>query len=184
MEDGSRELIKDEVSEGGKEIANNTLGLVPFFKTSSIQIKFEFIYLLSFVIISCILLFTVQVGVVTFIDYTTKVYLYSVIGGALGGWAYSVKWFYRVIGRGKDNQLRWTWETNKFYWRISVPILSGISSLALFTLAVSNILPFIKIEEFTGSSSFGFSFLVGYFTDVIFSKLATWIEKSWSPQEK
>lgn len=169
----------DKETKQAEELDNEFL--VPFFKTASAQIKFESIYILFFVIACSLALLVIQIGVLS-IDHSTKVYLFSVIGGSLGGWAYMVKWFYRAIGRGKDRHLRWVWESTKLYWRVFVPILSGISSLALFTLAVSGTLPFIFIKQFNAASSFGFSFLSGYFIDVIFSKLATWIEKSWIPE--
>jgi len=106
----------------------------------------------------------------------SKWYLYAGLGGLLGGWAYDVKWFYRAIGRGKNNQHPWKYEENKFYWRIFVPFLSAVTGFSFFALIISDMFQLITTKKISGATAYSFSFVTGYFSDIVYSKLANWFE--------
>lgn len=151
---------------------------VPFFKGIERQLKFEFFYLIAVFIIAIIGLFTVREDIYFSFSKESKWYLYAGFGGLLGGWAYDVKWFYRVTGRGKDNQYPWKYEENKFYWRFFVPFLSSVTGFSFFALISSGMFPLITIKNISGAAAYSFSFVTGYFSDIVYSKLANWFENT------
>jgi hypothetical protein len=154
-----------------------------FFKTPSNQLCFEFFYLIGILILSCIFLLIIHNDFLITFSQESKWYLYAALGGLLGGWAYDVKWFYRVIGRGKNNQHPWKYERSKFFWRIFVPLLSAVTGISFFALVISDIFPLITIKNISGASAYSFSFVTGYFSDIVYSKLANWFENILGSKE-
>lgn len=155
---------------------------VPFFERIEVQLKFEFFYLIIVLIIAIISLFFIRQDIFLKFSQESKWYLYAGLGGLLGGWAYDVKWFYRVTGRGKDNQYPWKYEQNKFYWRFFVPFLSAVTGFSFFTLIISGMFPLITIKKISGATAYSFSFVTGYFSDIVYSKLANWFENTLGPK--
>lgn len=151
---------------------------VPFFTSDQSQIKFEFFYLIflfAFATTTTLLLQLYSTSAE--ISHANKVYLFSMLGGFMGGWVYDTKWFYRVTARGKNDQYKFPWQPHKFYWRILTPFLSSIVAFCMYLLLVSDFLP-IQIPNIdSGRLAFSLSFLLGYFSDLVLSRLAAWAEK-------
>lgn len=151
---------------------------VPFFETDQSQIIFEFFYLVILFFITLIATFLLQIFSSKFgIVYSDKVMLFSIFGGFLGGWVYDAKWFYRVTARGKSDQYSFPWQPHKFYWRVLTPFLSAVVAFSTYLLISSRVIP-IQIDNMnTGKIAFSLSFLLGYFSDLVLSRLAGWAEK-------
>jgi hypothetical protein len=157
---------------------NNTLGddeVVPYFNSNADQIKFEFSYLVSLFLFGCYLAYLFQFQLV--LEYNNKISLFSLLGGFFGGWVYDAKWFYRVTARGKSNQYDFSWESHKFYWRISIPFLSALVAFCSYTIVSPD--AFISTLKGHGKAKIAFSicFILGYFSDLVLSRLAAWAEK-------
>lgn len=151
---------------------------VPFFNSDKVQIKFEFWYLvLLFVIASATTLCLQIFGDIAGLKHADKLALFAVLGGFFGGWVYDTKWFYRVTARGKNNQYDFPWQPHKFYWRILTPFLSGIVAFATFLLASADFLPIAIKNKESARTAFAICFLLGYFSDLVLSRLAAWAEK-------
>ncbi|WP_222610776.1 hypothetical protein [Undibacterium sp. FT79W] len=151
---------------------------VPFFKSDKSQIVFEFWYLVALFVLACTTLILLQL----FSDclglrHSDKLVLFAALGGFLGGWVYDAKWFYRVTARGKNNQYDFPWQPHKFYWRILTPFLSGIVALATFLLGTTDFLPIAIKNKESARAAFAICFLLGYFSDLVLSRLAAWAEK-------
>lgn len=151
---------------------------VPFFKSDKSQIKFEFWYLVTLFTIVCSATLSIQLlGPSTGLIHADKLALFAVFGGFLGGWVYDAKWFYRVTARGKNDQYGFPWQPHKFYWRILTPFLSGIVAFATFLLVTSDFLPIVIKNKESARAAFSICFLLGYFSDLVLSRLAAWAEK-------
>ena len=145
-----------------------------FPKLTEVQKKWlEFAYL-------CVLfgLGTGVLGAIQFkwwgitVDVHNKVYVFSFIGGMLGGWAFDTKWFYRVIAGGKDGQYKWNWESCKLFWRFFIPHISALVALVSYIAATTDLVPLIKIKQNCPSSAFAASFIIGYFSDAFIGVIA------------
>lgn len=151
---------------------------VPFFKEDKNQIIFEFFYLIVIFAIAILLLLSIQLyGEEIGINHNNKLMIFSVLGGFLGGWIYDAKWFYRVTARGKNNQYDFPWQPHKFYWRILTPFLSALVAFNTYLLACSDFIPIIIKNKDTAKTAFSLCFLLGYFSDLVLSRLAGWAEK-------
>jgi hypothetical protein len=148
---------------------------VHFFKADKSQIRFEFFYLIVTLLaaVAAILLthFKAQ-----FMTPDSKALIYAGLGGFLGGWAFDAKWFYRVTARGRSKQYVYKWERNKFYWRVLTPFLSGLIAFTVYSLVTSEQLPLILKNPASGRASFGFSFVLGYFSDLVLTRTSKWLE--------
>lgn len=151
---------------------------VPFFDTDKRQIIFEFFYLIGIFFVACGGMLLLQFySDVLHISHSNKQSLFALIGGFLGGWVYDAKWFYRVTARGKHDQYGFPWQPHKFYWRILTPFLSALVAFAMYLLAVSEILPIIIKDKSSAKVAFSLCFLLGYFSDLVLSRLAAWAER-------
>lgn len=151
---------------------------VPFFKDDKSQIVFEFGYLIVLFVLSCGTMLWLQLyGSCVGIKHADKFVLFALIGGFLGGWVYDAKWFYRVTARGKNNQHGFPWHPHKFYWRILTPFLSSVVALATLLLATSDLLPIAIKHKESARMAFSICFILGYFSDLVLSRLASWAEK-------
>jgi len=101
-----------------------------------------------------------------------KVYLFSFVGGMLGGWAFDTKWFYRVIAKGRDGQYKCHWESRKFFWRFFIPHISALVALVSYIAATRGLVPLIEINDNCPSSAFAASFIIGYFSDSFIGVIA------------
>lgn len=149
--------------------------VVPYFESECSQIKFEFCYLIALFVLGCLFAFLFQFKLD--ISYNEKVSLFSILGGFFGGWVYNTKWFYRVTARGKNNQHKFPWESHKFYWRIFIPFLAALVAFCSYTILSPD--AFISSIKGHGKSKIAFSicFILGYFSDLVLSRLASWAEK-------
>lgn len=163
--------------------SNDNEEFIFYFKTKKSQILFEFWYLVVIFIVFAIVLFLINLNVIP-LNFSTKRALYSFFGGFYGGWVFDTKWFYRVTARGKNNQKTCKWEAHKIYWRILTPFLSATLSFAIYAVTISNIIPFITVNANSGMAAFGFSFVMGCFSDIAFNKLVEWTVVLWGGKEK
>ncbi len=151
---------------------------VPFFKSDKSQIVFEFWYLVMLFVAACtVVIFMQLAGDSIGLRHSDKLIFFATLGGFLGGWVYDAKWFYRVTARGKNNQYDFPWQAHKFYWRILTPFLSGIVALATFLLGSADFLPIAIKNKDSARAAFSTCFLLGYFSDLVLSRLAAWAEK-------
>lgn len=168
-------MADDKQTGNGNQLDKNEV--VPFFKSSVSQIKFEFWYLVALLAISCISLAFIQLkGEGLGIDHGDKVTIFALIGGFLGGWVYDTKWFYRVTARGKSDQYDYPWHSHKFYWRVLTPFLAALVAFATYLLASMDVFPVVINNSDSAKVSFAVCFLLGYFSDLVLSRLAKWAE--------
>ncbi|MBY5967269.1 hypothetical protein [Halomonas denitrificans] len=151
---------------------------VPFFKDDKKQIIFEFFYLVVTLALACVAVFLVHVKLEWFgVGYESKFSLYALLGGFLGGWVYDAKWFYRVTARGKSDQYDFSWQSHKFYWRIMTPFLASLVAFSAYMLIGAGVFP-IKINGWDSARvSISICFVLGYFSDLVLSRLAKWAER-------
>lgn len=140
------------------------------FKSDHGQQWFEFSYLVLVLIVCVISVIVVSCDYFSMLP-EVKVMLFSAVGGVLGGWAFDAKWFYRVTARGKDNQYKLHWEEHKIFWRLLVPVISGVVAVAFYCLLSTGVISFLKFDGVSGRYSFAISFLLGYFSDATISKM-------------
>lgn len=152
---------------------------VPFFSSDKSQIIFEFCYLV--VTLLMVLSATTAVRFYSLngcLDHASATVTYAGLGGFFGGWTYDAKWFYRVTARGRDNQYAQTWQRHKFYWRVLIPFVAGAIAFAIFMLISSGNF-IVTISDITsGRTAFGLSFFLGYFSDLVLSRIAKWTEQA------
>lgn len=163
--------------------ANNNQGLegrdcVPFFSRDKSQIIFEFFYLVALLIAACSAIFVLQLKSIEMgISHDNKVSLFAILGGFLGGWVYDAKWFYRVTARGKYDQYGFPWQPHKFYWRVMTPFLSALVAFSTYMLLDSGLLPIELKNKDSAKVSISICFVLGYFSDLVLSRLAKWAER-------
>lgn len=150
---------------------------VPYFDNERAQIKFEFAYLVLLLLLAIAALISVRrYGDALGLTRLDAVLAYALVGGFLGGWVYDTKWFYRVTARGKSDQYKFLWQSHKFYWRVFTPFLSCLVAFATFMLLTSDAVPFAVKNRDSGRLGFAVCFLLGYFSDLVLSRLAAWAE--------
>ena len=151
---------------------------VPFFSSETAQIKFEFWYLVTLFLLAATATLAIQYFAEPWsISHSDKVSLFALAGGFFGGWVYDAKWFYRVTARGRNNQYAFVWQSHKFYWRVLTPFLSGIVAFSTFLLCTTDFLPLALKNKDSAKAAFSVSFLFGYFSDLVLSRLAAWAEQ-------
>ena len=151
---------------------------VPFFKDDKSQIQFEFWYLVALIGLSTgAMLFLQLYCTAERLRHADKLVIFAVIGGFLGGWVYDAKWFYRVTARGRSNQYKFPWHPHKFYWRVLTPFLASLVAFATYLLATADFLPIAIKDKDSARAAFAICFLLGYFSDLVLSRLAAWAER-------
>lgn len=151
---------------------------VPFFNQDKKQIVFEFFYLVVIFLLACLALLVIQFGSDYIgIDHEEKIALYALLGGFLGGWVYDAKWFYRVTARGRSDQYGFPWQPHKFYWRILTPFLSSLVAFSTYMLLDAGLLPVELEDKGSAKVSISVCFVLGYFSDIVLSRLAKWAER-------
>jgi len=172
------ETVQDSQAETPK--STTTLegrDCVPFFSNDKAQIKFEFWYLVALFLLAALTMLFLQLYVDQAIRHTDKLSIFAIIGGFLGGWVYDAKWFYRVTARGKSDQYKFPWQPHKFYWRILTPFLTALVAYCTSLLPSADFLPIAIKNKNSAHTAFSVCFLLGYFSDLVLSRLATWAEK-------
>ncbi len=165
-----------------EDVLTETSGLegrdcVPFFKDDKSQIKFEFWYLIALFIAAVATMLFLQLYAGETLNHSNKLAIFSVIGGFLGGWVYDAKWFYRVTARGRSNQYKFPWHPHKFYWRVLTPFLTALVAFCTYLLATEDFLPIAIKHKDSAHTAFAVCFLLGYFSDLVLSRLAAWAER-------
>jgi len=90
---------------------------------------------------------------------------YAWIGGTLGGTLFSTKWLYHSVARN-------LWNQDRFLWRIFTPHISGALAFSFILLISSGIISLFSPAAMEKNNAvFGFSFLIGYFSDSAIAKL-------------
>lgn len=163
--------------------ANQSDNCVPFFPSDKHQIVFEFGYLvILLILVLCSTAAVRYYSLQNILDRSTSTTIYAALGGLFGGWTFDAKWFYRVTARGKDDQYTQHWQKHKFYWRVLIPFVAGAIAFAFYLLVSSGALPIVFRESMSGRMAFGLTFFLGYFSDLVLSRLAKWTEQAISPQ--
>ncbi|MDX2442035.1 MAG: hypothetical protein QNK40_15990, partial [Desulfobacterales bacterium] len=78
--------------------------------------------------------------------------------------------------RGKNDQYGFPWQPHKFYWRILTPFLSGIVALSTYLLIQADFFPLEVKNKESAKLAFSLCFILGYFSDLVLSRLAAWAE--------
>ncbi len=151
---------------------------VPFFKKDQSQIVFEFFYLIALLVLACISVLFLQLKSQDLgVNHEDKLALFALLGGFLGGWVYDAKWFYRVTARGRNDQYGFPWQAHKFYWRVMTPFLAALVAFATYMLLDSELLPVALKNKDSGKVAISTCFVLGYFSDLVLSRLARWAER-------
>lgn len=154
-----------------------------YFDSRKGQMLFEFWLLVVLLVLSVIAIIFNIINIFG-LSPSIRTSAFSVIGGFLGGWVFVTKWFYRVTARGKDNQKKWRWEPHKIYWRIFTPFISAIVAFALYSITISGIFTLITLNRNSNHAAFGLCFLLGYFSDILLSKMFDWTTLMWGSKDQ
>ena len=85
--------------------------------------------------------------------------------GVLGGTVMTLKWHYHCVAKK-------LWHADRRVWRITTPLLSGVVSLFVVMLLVSDIISVISLETVdTPIGGAALAFLLGLFSDNILAAL-------------
>lgn len=133
------------------------------------EIHWESIYLLFVVIFSFSLIFATWIGWATSLfsltsdqAITLKKYLYYAASGMLGGVAFGLKYFYRVVARGY-------WHQDRRIWRLMSPYIAMTLAFVMGAMIDAS---FIKtLGPSSGALCVSLGFLVGYFADQAIGKM-------------
>ncbi len=154
-----------------------------YFSDKKKQILFEFWFIITIFLFTIIFLALLALDIFQ-IKLTIRNLFVSGLSGMLGGIIFVAKWFYRVTARGKNNQYCEYWEPHKIYWRILTPIVSSCVALTIYALATRDVLPIKSLNNNSGYVAFGFSFLVGYFSDMFLSMLVDFVSTICNTNKK
>ncbi len=92
--------------------------------------------------------------------------LFGVLGGVMGGTLFSLKWLYHTVARG-------LWHLDRRLWRCLTPAISGgLSGVTILLIASGLLVIFDQQSMQSSATTFPIGFLVGYFSDSAFGKLA------------
>lgn len=92
--------------------------------------------------------------------------LFGVLGGVLGGTLFSLKWLYHSVARG-------FWHLDRRLWRcLAPPISGGLSGVTILLIASGLLVIFDRKSMQSSATTFPIGFMVGYFSDSAFGKLA------------
>ena len=136
------------------------------------QIRIDAIYVgLVFILIFIALILTWRGVIFSFVcegcdisgQHRFNLFVYTFLGGMLGGTLFGIKYLYKVVARGY-------WNIDRRLWRIFSPFLSGGLALAIGVLLDSG---FLALAPKTTSSTyyFGLGFMSGYFADSAMAKM-------------
>lgn len=78
--------------------------------------------------------------------------------GGLGGTTFSIKWLMHSVATGK-------WHLDRIYWRIFVPLVSGVYALVVLHLFSAGMIGSTHTMPTEIGSVAALAFLVGYFSD-------------------
>jgi len=134
-----------------------------------LQIIWEAIYLVVIFFISLFIIFATWRGwACSFLSvspeeaFPLKKYLYYATSGMLGGAAFGIKYFYRVVARGY-------WHQDRIIWRLKSPLLSMALAFVVGALIDASLIP--TQGPISGAAFVSIGFLVGYFADKAIAKM-------------
>lgn len=78
--------------------------------------------------------------------------------GGLGGTTFSIKWLMHSVATGK-------WHLDRIYWRIFVPLVSGVYALVVLHLFSGGLIGSVHTMPTEIGTVAALAFLVGYFSD-------------------
>lgn len=136
------------------------------------QIRWECAYLLALLFAAPALLFLLWLGHprawlgLSETQYPTFAhYVYSWVGGTLGGTLFDLKWLYHSVAKG-------LWHVERRLWRIVIPHVSGGLAFAVVLLICSGLFKIFSVDDLSRPSVVVITgFLVGYFSDSAIGKL-------------
>jgi hypothetical protein len=139
------------------------------------QIWIEAGFLAAMLILSASLVLCLHLGRIPIEEHTRR-YLYAAVGGLLGGWAFTTKWFVRGTSRlGLPEKSDERWESCRVFWRLFTPFLAALVAFSIFAAGSSGCMG-VQIARSENSYAFAFCVFTGYFSDAVVSKLANGIE--------
>jgi len=138
-------------------------------------IKIEAWYLASIFIAAPIIALILSSGILFKISWmdldkaryrTFACYALVALGGTFGGTLFDIKWLIHAVAKGR-------WHLDRKLWRYLVPLTSGGFALIFSFLISSNLITIFNPNALNSyAASFGFGFLVGYFSDNAIAKLS------------
>ncbi len=133
------------------------------------HIRLEAAYLFLLLIASYLLLFSAWRGWVNHFmqltpeeSMTLKKYMYYSSSGLLGGIAFGIKYFYRVVARGY-------WHLDRRIWRLKSPLLA--MTLAFIVGAMIDASWITSKGSVSSATIVSTGFIVGYFADQAIAKM-------------
>ena len=134
------------------------------------EIRLESLYLYFLLMLSHFLLFANWKGWICILfdvqpEYacTLKKYVYYAGSGLLGGVAFGIKYFYRVVARGY-------WHQDRRLWRMMSPFLGMTIALIIGTMIEASLFNSTK-RIFSNAGYISIGFLTGYFADLAVGKM-------------
>ena len=133
------------------------------------DIKFERLYLMALFVISLVAIFAIWKGWIFIIGtfspeqmHLLKKYSYYAASGLFGGVIFSMKYFYRVVARGR-------WHLDRREWRLLSPYIAmGIALVVGWMIDAS----FVKNKNpLTTPAIVSIGFMAGYFADEAVGKM-------------
>lgn len=87
------------------------------------------------------------------------------LSGIVGGTAFSLKWLYHSVAK-------WAWNTDRVFWRLIVPFLSGILAFFVAAMITAGIVSVFNADFFSNFyGALGGGFFIGYFSDNVLAAL-------------
>ena len=97
---------------------------------------------------------------------TLSLYLYSWLGGTLGGTLFATKWLYHSVAKN-------IWNQDRFWWRLLTPHIAGglgFTAIVIIRSSVFQVFNATSVSMPTVAVSIGF--LAGYLSDGVAAKLS------------
>jgi hypothetical protein len=134
-----------------------------------IQIRLEALYLFLLFLSSYVIILAAWKGWASSLlsvspsdALTLKKYLYYAASGMLGGVAFGIKYFYRVVARGY-------WHQDRRIWRLKSPFLAMTLSFIVGAMIDAGLIP--TRASISSAAIVSTGFLVGYFADQAIAKM-------------
>lgn len=98
-------------------------------------------------------------------------YTIAFLAGGLGGAAFSLKWLYHSVARGR-------WHRDRVLWRLSTPCISAALAPVLLALIRSELIQLVNPDPISSNQGvMAFAFLCGYFSDNVIGSMLRFAER-------
>jgi hypothetical protein len=98
-------------------------------------------------------------------DRSLLLVLTVALSGIVGGSAFALKWLYHSVAK-------WTWNCDRLWWRLIVPVLSGVLALFVSALVTTGTVAVFNPNFFKSFyGALGGGFFIGYFSDNVLAAL-------------